>query len=501
MKHATSFLLLCIVVAATIVGCSSATEPENLPQAPSTTSVTSATDSSVTITWTAPSDSSSVTGYRIVVIGPNGDSTVFDLPATTRSINLTGLKPGQSYKIHLHAKQGDKLSDPKNLEWSSPQLPVSPGTVTVTASAGATTATVTWTTPADTGITGYHIWWRAMSGSDSGAMDVAASAQSAQITGLTANVDYTIGVQTMRGTLLSASTTTLLAGDNSPAPAPPSGLSARPVDQTTIAVSWTASSSTNVTGYRVIYTKKSGGQSDSLTTTTTSANITNVQAGSIYTIAVRTLRGAKVSSAITTQSATATRYTTEPDGVTKLRMYEFAAPYPLSAGLTIDPAKGGPKGASTANNPDFSTVQLVWVTNTNSTFDIGPAAAFDEFSHVSDFDQDVYISDSAYSAASLDAWLYTGSIEDRIIPDNGLAFTFSSNGALGQGFFVRTGTTGNYHYARVFIKSVGGKLVQGTGTSRYIELEISYQSAPNVPYAKTSGVWLSPSSVGAHRRR
>jgi hypothetical protein len=139
--------------------------------------------------------------------------------------------------------------------------------------------------------------------------------------------------------------------------------------------------------------------------------------------------------------------------------------------------------------------------NDNNTFDIGPASSFDEFVHINDFDQNVFISDSSYAAASLDAWNYTGSIESRIIPEEGLAFTFNNSGAQGQGFFVRTGTAGNYHYARVFIKSVGGKLVQGAGTSHYIELEISYQTAPNVPYAKTSGAWLSPAGVGAHRRR
>jgi hypothetical protein len=501
MKHATSFLLLCIAIVAGIIGCSNATEPESLPQSPSAPGVAAATDTSVTLTWTAPSDSSSVTGYRIVVIGPNGDSTVVDVPATTRSINLTGLKPGQSYKIYLHAKQGEKLSDPKSLEWSSAQLPAAPGSVTVTAPAGGTTATVTWTAPSDTGITGFHIWWRAISGSDSGSMDVAVSAQSAQITGLTANLDYTIGVQTMRGTLLSASSTTILAGDDRPAPAPPSGLAARPVDQTTIAVTWTASPTSDITGYRVFYTKKSGGQSDSLMTTTTSANITNVQAGTIYTIAVRTVRGAKVSSPVTTQSATATRYTTESDGVTQLRMYEFAAPAPYFSGFTIDPAKGGPKNAKTTGSSDYSVVQLAIAMNSNNTFDIGPATSFDEFSHVSEFDPNVFISDSSYPVASLDAWNYAGSIENRIIQEEGLAFTFSNTGTLGQGFFVRTGTTGNYHYARVFIKSVDGKLVQGTGSQRYIELEVSYQTAPNVPYAKTSGAWLSPAGVGAHRRR
>jgi len=51
-------------------------------------------------------------------------------------------------------------------------------------------------------------------------------------------------------------------------------------------------------------------------------------------------------------------------------------------------------------------------------------------------------------------------------------------------FFART-VEGNF--AKILVKAAGGKLLQGTSPNRYVEMDISYQSAVNVPYAFVRG--------------
>lgn len=60
------------------------------------------------------------------------------------------------------------------------------------------------------------------------------------------------------------------------------------------------------------------------------------------------------------------------------------------------------------------------------------------------------------------------------------------NGAADKGviYFGRTQRGTAWYYFRVFVKSAGGTLIQGSGPDRYLELEASFQSGRNVPFAK-----------------
>lgn len=44
--------------------------------------------------------------------------------------------------------------------------------------------------------------------------------------------------------------------------------------------------------------------------------------------------------------------------------------------------------------------------------------------------------------------------------------------------------TADGNFAKILIKNIGGKILQGTAPDRYIEVDISYQPIANVPYAK-----------------
>jgi hypothetical protein len=83
----------------------------------------------------------------------------------------------------------------------------------------------------------------------------------------------------------------------------------------------------------------------------------------------------------------------------------------------------------------------------------------------------------------------TTSLESEI-PVNGNVRTFDFPTAPGghdaAGFYVRTDTPGNHHFARVMVRNNGGKILQSIPPNRYIELETSYQISANVPFAKAS---------------
>lgn len=72
-------------------------------------------------------------------------------------------------------------------------------------------------------------------------------------------------------------------------------------------------------------------------------------------------------------------------------------------------------------------------------------------------------------------------VNDYTLTSVSIADGSATNGRLYFGKLVRGSDD---FYFRMLVRSVNGKLVQGSGSERYLILEFSYQSTPNVPYAK-----------------
>jgi len=286
------------------------------------------------------------------------------------------------------------------------------------------------------------------------------------------------------------------------APAQPTNLMATSIGASQVALSWTAPVDTGVITYLVAWAPVTGGtasDSGSADVATTSHTVNGLATNLSYKFYVYSVRSSKSSAATTIEWAGAVRFTTEPGSSTTIRMYETKSN--SGSGLTLDPPNG-PKNVSVgASNPNPGSVNLAIYTSDDqpTTFDIGAAYAFIEYRNANNFDQNTYISDSSYPATSLSTWYSSGSIAPHIPNDGNIRYfrlpiAQTSNG---QGFYVRTGTAGDYNYARVFIKNVGGKLLQGTAPSRYIEVDVSYQTNANVPYAKTAAHAPTPANVGS----
>lgn len=301
--------------------------------------------------------------------------------------------------------------------------------------------------------------------------------------------------------------------DPTPTPVAPkavTNLQAVSLSETSVGLRWNAPVDTALTGYDVSWKSSDGTDSNGvnvISATDTTENATGLKVGKTYAFTVKTKRGTTLSTGVSVTWAGAQRFSNDAAApTTTIRLYEKASS--KGSGLTLDPSAGGPKNMSVAT--PTAPVQLGFIVDTvivdtvtkakEEKIVIGAAYSFPEFKNVLLFDSNTYVSNTTWIAMGLNDWFIPQSL-DKYIPGNGnfRAFTFDATvtDATGQGFIVRTGATGNYHYARVFVNNIGGKLLQGTFPNRYVELTISYQNTPNVPFAKR-GV---ESPVGVYSRR
>ena len=123
--------------------------------------------------------------------------------------------------------------------------------------------------------------------------------------------------------------------------------------------------------------------------------------------------------------------------------------------------------------------------------EFGPSGS--NFAAYSDFDADVQVSDDYVEIDSLNGWYNDMSLISYFSgAGSANAFEFGDKLASGKGigFVVRWPSTSGgatYHYARVFIvPTATGELIHRDVPTNdpYIEVRISYQDSPGVPYAK-----------------
>ena len=185
---------------------------------------------SATVSWTAPANNgSAITGY-VVTPYRNGVAqtpVAFDASATTRT--LTGLTAGASYTFTVAAVNaiGTGSASPA----SNAVVPYAvPGKPTITAvTAGSSSATLTWTAPANNGsaITSYIVT-PYIDGVAQPTQTFAGTATTQTVTGLTPGTSYTFTVTAVNaaGTGPPSDPSTAVVPNPSPTlpfPAPPAG--------------------------------------------------------------------------------------------------------------------------------------------------------------------------------------------------------------------------------------------------------------------------------------
>jgi hypothetical protein len=258
--------------------------PPTVPGAPTNVTAT-AGDTTATVSWTAPvsNGGSPITSYTVVA-SPD-DGTVTFTGATAASV--TGLTDGQQYTFTVVANNAQGPSAPSTpSNQVTPTAPTVPDPPTnVTATAGDTTASVSWTAPVSNGgspITGYTV----VASPDDGAVTFT-GATAASVTGLTDGQQYTFTVvaNNAQGPSNPSTPSNPVTPTAPTVPDPPTNVTATAGD-TTAAVSWTAPVSNGgspITSYTVVASPDDG----TVTFTgATAASVTGLTDGQQYTFTV-----------------------------------------------------------------------------------------------------------------------------------------------------------------------------------------------------------------------
>ena len=212
------------------------------PGAPGRVSAT-ASDSTITVNWTAPADNggTSITGYKVEV-----SPRVPEINTSGRAVTTTvrGLTNGVSYSVKVYAENEAGKGLPSELASAIVPytVPGKPGGLNVAAGDGS--VTVSWTAPSSDGgssITGYRVSVRPGRTS----VDVKSDASSTVFTGLANGQPYTFAVSASNpagsgaSSDSSGSVTPVAPPVKSTVPGSPSNIVAT-VEREQVTVTWSA---------------------------------------------------------------------------------------------------------------------------------------------------------------------------------------------------------------------------------------------------------------------
>ena len=329
------------------------------PSVPTGLTAANITINSVDLSWNASTDNVGVTGYDVYQ-----DGTLIASPTGT-SYAVTGLASGTTYAFTVRAKDAagntSAQSTAINVTTDTPDTtPPSTPTGLAANSVTQTSFTLSWAAATDNvGVTGYDVY-------QDGAFVNSTTATSMNITGLTAGTTYayTVKAKDAAGNVSAASSAlnvTTVAPDTTP-PSVPTGLAASNVTQTTLTLSWNASSdNVGVTGYDVLQDGTVIGS-----TASTSYNVTGLTASTTYAFAVKAkdaegnVSAASSALNVTTQAAVVNYCTASGNSVN----YEYIDLVQLG---TINNSTGANGGYG-----DFTNLSTTLVTGSTNTINFSP---------------------------------------------------------------------------------------------------------------------------------
>ena len=296
-------------------------EPPAKPDAPTVTAA-HATPTSLSVSWTAPTNTGkpAITDYDVRYRdGNSGNLTDADFTGTATSTTLTGLTAGTGYEVQVLAKNDEgtgSWSDTGSATTAANAAPTFDGLATIAFSVAENTTAVTTATATDAD-TGDTITY-ALSGADSAAFSLSTTSgeltfstapdfenptdvQSTTPANAASNREYIATITATSGTgaraLSVSKTLTITVTDANEPPAAPTALTVSPVANTAtqLNVSWTAptvpTSIPALSGYDVEYRKGTSGTW--LTTNVThsgtnvTATITGLTGSTSYQVHVR----------------------------------------------------------------------------------------------------------------------------------------------------------------------------------------------------------------------
>ena len=279
------------------------------PAAPSGLAATGGSQQ-ITLQWTNPGDitiSSWQTRHREADGTWGSWSTVASSDKDTTTAAISGLSNGKAYDVGLRAVNLNGNGAVSSLSDVGTNLVAPAG---LTAAAGDTSVSLSWTDPSNSSITGYKYRYKSDGsfGSWTAVSEANSSTVSAAVSGLTNMTTYTLELRAVNNTgdgPASAQVSARPVPDS--APAVPSGFAASGGDEQ-IALSWTDPGDPSITKYQVRYresgTSTWGSWADIANSDhdTDSHTVSGLDNGKAYDLAVRgwNLRGAGAAASVTT---------------------------------------------------------------------------------------------------------------------------------------------------------------------------------------------------------
>jgi len=287
------FTLACCV--SIMVGCGSSSDsgggssnPPAKPTTPINFSASAINETAVNLTWQIANGN--VTGYKLYRFNPpdiNNLQVISDqITADAHSYQVSGLTPGNHYGFLLYASNSAGDSEPAVIDdYQGPQRPGTP--TNFDAAAISDTAVMLSWYPADSLATGFRIYKLDLQAGTSPQLvvaDVAANATSYQVNNLLPGVHY--GFHLVAFNSFGDSGTAMIADYLTPQkPGMPSNLSAIPVSESSVNLTWVAADS-SAAGFRVFQINLPATTpvliADNLASNTTSFQVNNLTPGSHY---------------------------------------------------------------------------------------------------------------------------------------------------------------------------------------------------------------------------
>lgn len=273
---------------------------------------------------------------------------------------------------------------------------------------------------------------------------------------------------------------------NGTAPNAPTALMAQSRSATSVGLKWDApAGGVTPTGYRVVYNVFGNVTKDTLSVSgasTTTALVTGLTAGTTYEFNVAAMNGLVASTSTANLSwAGAARSTV-------VRLYSGNNSDFGSGFIVFD---GTPRAGkvSDGNKWDLAFDDL-FIPATPFIASPGYAPGYVDvptfkFKANGQTAKVTYLGREYKGLNSLDDIWETASLLDGDLTAEARYDLSSVGGTGGYGFVFANKdlSTGKYQYGKAFIHRTNGTLIQGTGADQYIEIEASYQSALDVPYA------------------
>lgn len=279
----------------------------------------------------------------------------------------------------------------------------------------------------------------------------------------------------------------------SPLPSPPSNLLATSLDSKSVLIKFDISpSETEIyfKDYKVRWNEINNTLvKDSMLASkgTNPIVINGLSEGKIYEFSLSSRFSDKSeSNSITATWSPASRFT-ETNNEIPIRIYESSSPF--GAGIQIfSPADGAPRIRSIA----YGKFWDIGIRTTDNKIIFGSATKLGYQFQVGQTPDTTNFYKDYFFANSLNELFDSRAMNDGERDNEYSEKLFDITNISGTGnliFYVRKYQTGSteYNYAKIMIKRANGTgyILQGSAPNRYIELEISYQKTPGLPYAKS----------------